>query len=576
MADIDLPLWSVPPNWSKGVTERLEWLTNVMTSTTGAEQRRAVRETPRRWFDFTINPIDNVRTFVDLWLHNLADKECLLPLWHDRAKLSAAVSEDDTRIEFDNTWREFVVGGLAVIFKDAFTYEVVEIEAMDDTGLDLASPIAADWPQGSVVHPVRRCWLEPELSSDAITSRVGETVMRFLVNQANPFDGGAETLTIYGGYPLIEIEPNRMDALTTQYSRIMEELDQQIGLVGRYDVAKRAFPTQFYNWQARGREQGYKLRQFFYRLNGRQKAVWMPTFNQDVQLARPLLNIGVSLNVRQIGYAMTGGAKPGREHIMMKGNDGANHIVQISGTAVALAPGEERLTLTGQSGFSAPTGRSGSFLDTYRLDQDTLEITHHTDSEGVCEASAAFKVFSDTRSITGPLILPTAIVAMSEGSCGTSEEGNTCLPTVFNGWDFEVWGIATFSQVNRGGGFYIHVPGSGALGSATGGAIGDTSMLPAAGPLTQVALRRVNLGPEAGYGDRNTPPQPYVGDWHAYWDLDYINYFGAQPPLNEAHVQIYCRHWTQAFPGNKVYDETITGGRPYVTVPLTVDWRDWR
>ena len=52
MPDIDLPVFAFEPNWRDGVTETLEWLTDVLQSKiSGYEQRRSVRITPRRFFE---------------------------------------------------------------------------------------------------------------------------------------------------------------------------------------------------------------------------------------------------------------------------------------------------------------------------------------------------------------------------------------------------------------------------------------------------------------------------------------------------------------------------------------------
>src|SRR5690606_19561232 len=40
--------WSFAPDWTDGVTESLAWLTDVLTSETLVEQRRALRQAPRR------------------------------------------------------------------------------------------------------------------------------------------------------------------------------------------------------------------------------------------------------------------------------------------------------------------------------------------------------------------------------------------------------------------------------------------------------------------------------------------------------------------------------------------------
>ncbi|RUF67839.1 hypothetical protein IPC1105_33025, partial [Pseudomonas aeruginosa] len=43
--------WSFAPDWADGVQESLEWLTELLTSTSGLEQRRSLRLSPRRSFE---------------------------------------------------------------------------------------------------------------------------------------------------------------------------------------------------------------------------------------------------------------------------------------------------------------------------------------------------------------------------------------------------------------------------------------------------------------------------------------------------------------------------------------------
>lgn len=437
MADSDLPVWTFPPNWKNGVVERLEWLTNVLGSRSKAEQRIGVRLTPRRIFEFTVNPVGRARSYLELWVHRLGATECLLPLWHDRGKLSSAVSIGDNRIPIDTTFREFEAGGLAVIWQDTFTWELLQIEAVDDTGLDLSAPVAYAWTTNTPVHPLRVMTMDEEVSSSALTGTVGEVQFTFTSNRANPLMTSAEPLDTYDGLPVVALPPNRMDALETQYARVMEELDQRIGRRYRYDENPTAFSKQFYNWRAVGREEHAALRETLYRLAGRQKAVWMPTFNDDIVIAHDVAALDNNIRIQKIGYKYIGGGQPiaGKKDLLLR--DGANnaHFVRVTGTGTDPAPGQERLNLSANAGFTVTEGAPGSFMTTVRMDQDIVEITHHTDSDGVAECSAAFTAFSNTRSVTGPLVLPTEIreIAPDAMPCGTPGDFGACGPYIFDG-----------------------------------------------------------------------------------------------------------------------------------------------
>lgn len=438
MADRDLPVWTIKPNWSEPIVERLEWLTDVMISRIVTEQRAGVRLTPRRQFEFKVNPTNRERSYLELWLHRMGAEECLLPLWHDVGRLSAGVTVGSTRIPLDTTYREFEEGGLAILIADTWTWEVVGITTLDDTGLDIDAPTILGWSKGATIHPLRVALMdEAEVTSSALTSRVGESKIGFTLNRANPFTAGAEVLPTYDGLPVVTLPPNRMDALETRYQRVMEELDNGTGRRRRYDENARAFSTQFYNWQAKGRQQHAELRAALYRLSGRRKPIWLPTFNDDFRLSVDLGSTATNLRIDKIGYRYLGStsAIPGKADVMIRDDSGNPQFKRITGTLTNPSATEERLTISGTAGFTASAGRNGSFMSTVRMDQDLVEITHHTDSDGLCECSAAFKAFNNTRSITGPLILPTPSLTIDPGAtpCGTPGDFGDCGPYIFDG-----------------------------------------------------------------------------------------------------------------------------------------------
>lgn len=393
---ITLPFWPFRPNWSDGISERLEWLTSVRPSGSGSEQRRACRLTPRRHFEFAINPTLNERTFADLFLHRMANEEMLLPLWHDRARLTADLASGGSSLVFDNTYREHLVGQCAVLYRDTFNYEIIEIDATADGGLTAVDTVAQDWPIGSSVFPLRPARLTAESNFAALTGRVGEAQVLMTLSRENTHAADQNLTFTVDGIPVLLLAPNRENPLDIDYQRLRTTLDNQTGRIFTRDVAGRSFTTQIHNWTCYGRQQQAELRDLLYWMRGRARALWVPTFNDDVRVSRNAAIGADRLDIDNIGYDYTGGAIDGRNRLLFR-LDGGPEALTIADAEDGLTAEEERLVLDPVLDAAIAADTYGSFLEVARLDQDTVEITHHTDSDGVCEFSGAFRSFRNAR-----------------------------------------------------------------------------------------------------------------------------------------------------------------------------------
>lgn len=424
VADSALPVWSIRPNWDKGITENLEWLSDVLRNSYGAEQVRALRLSPRRTFEVTFNPLNEERAFFDLWLSRMSSNEFVLPLWHDCGILGADIATGATAIPFDTTFRELEVGGLAILVgPDPFTFDKVTITAITDAGITVAAGgVTQNWSAGTCIHPLRRARLQDQSAASAITSRLGEATIRFDINAANDIaDEGAWDL-IYAGYPVILEEPNRRDVLKLTFGAETVLVDNEVGLRELSDDAGRSFTMQTHLMMLAGRAEQWSFRQMLYRLRGQQGAVWLPTFNADLELSRNRASGDALLDVKKVGYAYTGGLVDGRQHILI---DGA---ITRKITALGAAPSaaEERVVLDGALGAALATGATASFMDISRLASDNIQIHHITDSDGVAEASLSFRAFRDVRTAPDPINypIPAAVTFPSICSAPAAEEAS--------------------------------------------------------------------------------------------------------------------------------------------------------
>lgn len=435
--DVDLPVWTIRPNWKDGVLERLEWLTEILASETGVEQRRGLRLSPRRSFEITVNPTRNDRTYLDLVLHRLGSERWLFPLWHDQAKLGSNIGVGIDTLDIDNTFREFRPGDYAILYQDTFTWEAVMIADTTAGTLELTGGVEKAWPRGTKIYPMRIARIQTDTSLSALTSRVGQSVLLFQCEGANDFpEMMGDAMVQYDGSPLITIAPNRSQEITTAHTRLFDEADGSTGIVERKDLAGRAFAVQSHNWQAHGREAQMAFRSFLYSLRGRQRRVWLPTFNDDVTVAANTTAAGKRIDIEKVGLAYVSGGNPipGRERLWS-----GTEVARITAISGLTGTDRERLaTLNPLEGIYAP-GDAWSFLQPARLDQDSIEIHHYADSDGVFEVAAGFRTFADERIGTGANVPPALPPAeQSDEPCGTPFGINPCF-AVKPDWSWRIF-----------------------------------------------------------------------------------------------------------------------------------------
>lgn len=425
VADNLLPVWTIAPNWSQPVRERLTWLSDVFTSETGHEQARAQRVTPRRSIEALYTPVDAHLSLFELLLQRLGRNEFMLPLWFDQGIATAVAG---SVVTVDTVDREFAVGTMALLLgDDPFTFETFTISAVAAGSLTASAALTDIWPAGTKVFPLRRGWLDGE-SVSPVTNRVASSVLRFNMDARNDITSGAETFALYQGHPLLTHDIDWSQSLSNEYEWLSEEFDSETGLRYVVDTANRAFVMRRYGMLLEGLTEQMAYRKLLYRLEGRTKPVWIPDFSRSIEVVRPSALGSQIVDIRKIGLAYVGGITEDVAHVLI----GENEVVQISALGAALAIDEERLLLAAPLTRALTPGEYGSFLHLSRLEQDAVTIEHYTDNEGVARSSLAFRGFTGGRAGAAPGDWPVPVAAMTAGGCGSDAGAWKYIREVYN------------------------------------------------------------------------------------------------------------------------------------------------
>lgn len=281
MEDSELPVWSFKPNWAGGIREALEWQTDILGVI--FEQRRGIRPTPRRYFEFDLIAEDEDRTLLSLFLHRYGAEEFMFPLWIDAVRVDGTIPAATVRLDFDTTYTEYAEGLAILIGRNAFDYEVVEIISVDAGGVDLATGTVKTFIGGARLYPLLRGRLEPDQNLQRTLQRLGQATLRFNVTKASPRTVEAEVATLYLDTPVLETWPDERDTLDYKFDRSAFTVDNGYSIPFVKDEAERAFVVEAYSWFLNGRAAVSEFRDLLYRLKGRQASRWIPSFAQDAR-----------------------------------------------------------------------------------------------------------------------------------------------------------------------------------------------------------------------------------------------------------------------------------------------------
>lgn len=384
--------WTLAPDWADGVLERLAWLTDILPSPSGTEQRRALRLAPRRTMEARIIAEGRERQLMDLMLFGWSARIWALPLWHDQQWLTAEVALGATSISCDTVDRDFRVGGLALLRgATAYDYETVEIEAITPTQLDLVRSTQQAWALGTRIYPMRNAQLLSPPEPKRVTDRLSTVDVQFSVIEACDWPA-VMPATLYRDMPVLEMRPEESEDLTAAYQRLLLTLDNTTGIPVLTDTADLAFSAQGHRWLLQGRRERAAFRSLLYALRGRQKEIWLPTHADDLTLASIVPANESTIDVEHVGYTRFAAGKPGRRDIRIELADGTVLYRRITG-ATELTPVVERLAIDSILGRTVNVSdvQRICYMALSRLDQDEIELHHETDGDGVGNAQVIFR-----------------------------------------------------------------------------------------------------------------------------------------------------------------------------------------
>ncbi len=271
-------------NWADSYRISYEFKTEVITSRSGREQRRALRTTPRKTVEH-----ETVLSHAELTRFNRliarSQHRAMNALEITRfAVISKDVPAGATVMTLAVT-PEWVVEGASVGLRfsgDLAFYEVVSV-ANDQITLDGA--VSAAWPAGTKVHPILLGNLTRQIRAPRQTNTTARATLVYEVEPASePVINEYFEALEFNGREVFLMKPNWSQDISVSYEHEIETVDFGYGRIAKFMPIN--FGTTLFeaNYVARNSQEAEALRAFFVRMIGQQGEFYMPSWEEDLDL----------------------------------------------------------------------------------------------------------------------------------------------------------------------------------------------------------------------------------------------------------------------------------------------------
>ena len=373
------------------LTERISYLTGVIESKNGREQRSRLRKYPRRQFvtnNLLADGSDNNRNALQRALfHNATtfglSKTWLIPVNQDARYLGYSLASGSSVINVNTQYHDYSVNGYVLLYKGYDNYEVVRIQSLANTNITLVAPTTKQWDSSTTVVPMRQCVHGQEtLDSNVITYDLESQSTLWDVLVQDKVDTRKIPYTpthFYKGYDVYLTQTDFSQDTSGQIYNPQRRLDNPVGLFridSRYATTKQKYP---FSLLLKTKQEIAEFLGFIEYRAGKLNPFWFPSFGNDFQIALSGLAADTTIRVKNIGYSTYLNASGARKDVVFMKADGTPVFRRVTG-ASDNGDGTETLSIDQALGFdfSLSTFRYISFLNFVRFDTDIFEFVYIT------------------------------------------------------------------------------------------------------------------------------------------------------------------------------------------------------
>lgn len=280
-------LWPFFPNWSSAYRETYSFLTEIITSDDGTEQRRAWRNVARRRVSYdALVHRDRLRDFRRRLVGRV--DPILFPDEVRRAHVAQIEPANSQGITVAET-QSWLTPGSVVVLEEAFTRlrRTRTVDAVVDRRITFTDVSAQTWSSGSRIMPALTGRLSPTVNYTAMASEVATSAVDLDVEPGFEPSQATTPGSLFNGREVFTHRPNWSKPLDFQSVDPTVFVDYEIGV---------RHATRFVNFETTIIQQEHLVRSpaelnqvlgLFLRQHGRRGEFYAPSWLNDIALMEP-------------------------------------------------------------------------------------------------------------------------------------------------------------------------------------------------------------------------------------------------------------------------------------------------
>lgn len=278
-------LWAYGPDWRQGFDVRRSYRTDIRSSRSGMEQRRALRTNPRISAEYrTIASDDDLRGashFLRAW----QNKPTIIPDFARWARTtgSSALGASTLTVSPLPAW---AAAGQNLVLCAEGVMERVLVASVAGTTITLEDPLANAWPSGSVLRPTFFGLLESKIGSSRRHRGAAEiTVSIDCYPGGEPPRAAGSAWATLNSREIFTLQPDYAGAPSVASVFPLDQIDYGHGRTAQFRPIAEAQPMVEADFTGLDTAAAAQVEQFFDRMKGRRGAFFLPTWAQDFELA---------------------------------------------------------------------------------------------------------------------------------------------------------------------------------------------------------------------------------------------------------------------------------------------------